>query len=262
MTLLDTSLQPLKNSDFSVRDQPNSSTVEPGGIEYFTIEYKPSSEEEKWAVVEVRSNDSDEGVYRFLIKGRLMKPSDPFKGSFIGDLVIPEQGDGWTVVPVLVEDVPGMISDVKVEFGGTDCTDDSKVGIEHSWVGDLAIMLQSPSGTTLSLVMNPGVTTATEPGVGGRNFCHTLLTDDGTTPIQNITIEGAPYSGSFTPNEPLSTFLGEEPNGIWKFYFYDRAQPDQGVVHDISVIIRGDTAAATSSGPAPSSSADRWRLFD
>jgi subtilisin-like proprotein convertase family protein len=262
--LLDLELKPLAaGSAFTVQSQPAVAELAAGASTKFTLQYQPKNETDQWVVVQVRSTDPDEGVYRFLVKGRLLKPSDPAVGTNVGDVVIPEQGGAWTQVPVVIEDVPGDITNVQVRFNGTDCSVDALTGIEHPYIGDLIILLESPSGTTMTLVQNAGATTDTEPGAAGRNFCHTLLTSEpGAPSIQDVTADEAPYSETYLAKDDLSIFVGEQPNGTWKFWFYDRAKPDQGIVHSISVLVRGDTAAAMETGPPIVTRAGNWSLFE
>ena len=75
---------------------------------------------------------------------------------------------------------------------------------------DLTVTLESPSGTVVTLADGVG-----DPFVS-PNFTDTVFDDSATTSINDGV---APYTGSFTPEEPLSAFYGEDPNGTWMLLF-------------------------------------------
>jgi hypothetical protein len=57
------------STDFSVIAQPTS-PVSPGGNATFTIEFDPSDDGYRLATVNIYNNDTDEGLYDFILKGR------------------------------------------------------------------------------------------------------------------------------------------------------------------------------------------------
>ena len=103
-----------------------------------------------------------------------------------------------------------MVTDVNLLIGGSACTATAgatTVGIDHTFINDLQVRLTSPSGTTVTVI--------NEIDGGGNNLCQTLLDDEGATSIQGVVSAQAPFTGTFTPNAPLSAFDGETPNGTW-----------------------------------------------
>ena len=78
-------------------------------------------------------------------------------------------------------------------------------------VYDLEVTLSSPSGT--SVVLLSGVGTG-----GGANFDDTVLDDEASTPIAS---GSPPFADTFIPQNPLSSFDGEDPNGDWTLSIAD-----------------------------------------
>ncbi len=120
-----------------------------------------------------------------------------------------------------------------------------KMNINHTWVGDLDIFLESPSGQRLGISDQTG-----NANNGGDNFVNTVLADSGAVRIPTT---GAPYTNLYKPwnttftvtgcaglTTGLTTFAGLEngyvqPNGNWKLYVYDRFGTDTGRVVNWSI---------------------------
>ena len=113
-----------------------------------------------------------------------------------------------------------IVSDVDVSIGG----------ITHTFVGDLALDLMSPAGTTVRLFNHHGA--------GGDNFSGTMFDDQAATAI---TSGAAPYSGSFRPFEPLSAFNGQELQGTWKLKVVDNVAADTGTLQSWNTKTKGYT---------------------
>lgn len=129
----------------------------------------------------------------------------------------------------------GVIGDIDLRIDGATCSstvNPTTVGIAHTFVGDLVIRLVSPTGTSVTLGNQPGGSFN-----GGNNFCQTLLNDEATNPIQAITASGNPYTGSFTPQNPLSAFDGEATAGNWTLQVQDVASGDTGSIRAWSLIV-------------------------
>jgi subtilisin-like proprotein convertase family protein len=88
----------------------------------------------------------------------------------------------------------------------------------HTYDGDLEFSLKHLAVTT-------GI--ITQIGGAGDNFINTLLNDSATTPIASGT---APFTGSFIPTNPLSSFNGLAVNGSWILGIDDIAEGDSGVL--------------------------------
>ncbi|NJR26250.1 MAG: S8 family serine peptidase [Richelia sp. CSU_2_1] len=114
-------------------------------------------------------------------------------------LSIPDSGQA--ISNLTFSNVQGVITDLSV-----------RLDIQHNRTSDLDVFLTSPSGTKVELF--------TDVGGSGRNFTNTLLYDSAPKSI----VEGiAPFSNSygFRPEVPLSSFAGENPNGVWKLEIND-----------------------------------------
>ena len=107
--------------------------------------------------------------------------------------------------------------------------DDIDVSIDsltHTWVGDLKMVLTSPSATSVTLMNRPG---AGVLGSSGDNFTDLVLDDEAAMAIDSIAAVG-PFSGSYTPDEPLSAFDGEQALGTWTLNVSDNAGADTGTL--------------------------------
>jgi subtilisin-like proprotein convertase family protein len=123
--------------------------------------------------------------------------------------------DGTSVKSVLTFPGAGSINDVNVYLR-----------IDHTFDADLEVVLISPKGTRVTLF--------NDIGGFGDNFTDTVLDDSALTSITNGT---APFTGSFRPQQPLSTFIDEDPFGVWKLELTDDASGDSGVLTDWSLTI-------------------------
>ena len=103
--------------------------------------------------------------------------------SYTGPPVFVDPNTASTVtIPLVVSGLSGPVGDLNFSFDGTSCTSAigaPTVGFDHSWVGDLRITLTSPSGTTVTLMDQPG-----GPLNSGNNFCNTVLDDSAIALIQ------------------------------------------------------------------------------
>ena len=161
--------------------------------------------------------------------------------TFSPGVAIPDNTAAGVNIPFVVAGVGG-IGDVNFRIDGTTCNTTNPsltVGVDHSWVGDLKFTLTSPGGTSVVLMNRPGGGTF---GSSGNNFCQTVLDDDGAFPsIQSISSTGAPplgppYTGTFTPQNPLSAFDGQTADGNWNLNVSDNAAGDTGFVRAFSLI--------------------------
>ena len=153
-------------------------------------------------------------------------------GSYTGPVVgIPDEDPAGVNVPITVSGAIGTIDDLNFRIDGTSCTNAvgaTTVGIDHTWVADLVVKLRSPGGTEVNLFEFVGG--------DGNNFCQTVLDDQATNSIQSVTPANAPFTGSFKPNQPLSAFRGENPNGVWTLNVSDTVESDIGSVRAFSLL--------------------------
>jgi subtilisin-like proprotein convertase family protein len=85
------------------------------------------------------------------------------------------------------------------------------VNITHPRIADLTLLLTSPSGETINLT---GDLTA-----AGANM-NTTFDDSAPNAIGSGT---PPYTGVFRPSQPLSTFVDDDPDGVWRLTIIDSA---------------------------------------
>jgi len=90
---------------------------------------------------------------------------------------------------------------------------DVSVNIDHSWIGDLELVLVSPSGMESVLMARPGATADNSLGSGADDVRFTFSS---------------------------TQFWGEDAAGTWTLLVRDRATGDQGVLEDWTLRINGD----------------------
>jgi subtilisin-like proprotein convertase family protein len=234
----------------SISTQPPSNTIEPGGASYFTVTFDPAVEGQHDATIAVASNDPQTPNFQFAVRGSAVRRAAPQSFIYAGGANIPDGSEQGISVAIPVSGITGGLMDLDFEIDGSLCSDSRYVGLQHPYVGDLRLVLESPSGTRVTLMDRPG---GGAFGAAGQNFCGTVLNDESGGPsIQTITSSGSgtlapPYSGQFTPAQPLSKFYGEPANGTWTVYAYDLQAPDPGVLRAVSLKITGTQAFGSSS---------------
>ena len=157
-------------------------------------------------------------------------PACPIHVAYTGPVVpIPDNLPGGTTIPL---DVPalGTLTQLVFRLDGAACTTDAgatTVGIDHTFVGDLTMTLTSPAGTLVTLIAQVGLT--------GHNFCQTVLDDNASLLIENVSGADAPFTGTFLPDEALAKFAGETTAGTWLLNVSDGAATDTGSVRAFSI---------------------------
>jgi len=108
------------------------------------------------------------------------------------------------------------------------------IDITHGWVGDLNITLISPLGTRVELIS----------GVGGSgdDFRNTTLDDEG---LIRIVDDVPPFTGTFSPEQPLSTFDGEVAAGQWTLEVYDDFPAEGGRLEGWSLDLTTNEASSS-----------------
>ena len=132
---------------------------------------------------------------------------------------IEDHGPGPSVAIV---DNSTVTSTLTVASTGASIVDlDVALDITHTFDGDLTVTLESPAGTSITLFSS----------IGGPDddFTGTVLDDEASTPIGS---GAAPFTGSFTPQDALSSFDAEDPNGDWILSVADGAGGDQGTLNE------------------------------
>ncbi|MDQ3365069.1 MAG: proprotein convertase P-domain-containing protein [Myxococcota bacterium] len=170
------------------------------------------------------------------------RPAEVFTTTaYTGPAVAIPDGDlGGIDIPFAVA-ATGPIAALRFRIDGTTCSADADattVGVDHTWVGDLAFRLTSPVGTTVTRFDAPG-----GPNNSGNNFCQTVLDDTASRSIQEITVVEAPYTGTFRPASLFSAFSGQDAAGTWNLHVEDGTPLDTGSVRAFSVETSGFTCA-------------------
>ena len=93
------------------------------------------------------------------------------------------------------------------------------INITHTYTGDLDISLVGPNGTSIDL--------SSDNGSSGNNFTDTIFDDEAGS---SVTSGSAPFTGSFQPEQPLSTFDGLPASGDWILKVVDDAGSDLGTI--------------------------------
>lgn len=109
----------------------------------------------------------------------------------------------------------GQITDVNVTLD-----------ISHTFDADVNVFLVSPAGTRVKLFG--------DIGGSGDNFLNTVLDDEALYQIGSQ-FTSPPFTGSFRPQNPLSTFDGENSAGKWTLEVQDDATGDTGVLNGWSL---------------------------
>jgi len=99
------------------------------------------------------------------------------------------------------------------------------IDLDHTWIGDLDIFLESPAGTSVQLF--------NQFGGSGDDLEDVTFDDDALDLISSGT---PPYGpGDFAPVEALSAFDGENAFGDWTLLVVDTATQDTGTLQSWSI---------------------------
>ncbi len=170
---------------------------------------------------------------------------------------------GETVYPDAIESAPqeclvpnvaipdnlpaGITSQLVVAGSGMATNLRVRLGITHTWVGDLIVRLTHVgTGVTITLMDRPGNPTTTF-GCGGDNAL--VVIDDNAVPtLETGCSTGNPayvVEGSYRPNQPLAVFAPLPLAGTWRLQVSDNVSADTGtlvywcVVHDDLIFSNG-----------------------
>jgi len=124
----------------------------------------------------------------------------------------------------------GVDDSLVVGSGGTLQDLDIDIVAAHTWVGDLRFILtHEDTGTSVTIFDRPGVP-ATTYGCAG-NDVDVTLDDEATSPVEDQCGSGTPtIDGTFSPNNPLSAFDGEDLAGTWIINASDHVTADTGTL--------------------------------
>ena len=212
-----TDMMPFANPDFQVRFtyDDNGGFGWGAGVDNFALNYELSTSPPFQVTLDASGNatiSADDLI-------QTVNEACGYNATFGGSAPITEtvtDAPGLTIdatTPVvsstisITEDLP--VSDLDVNLN-----------IPHEWVGDLIIQLESPSGTVVTIMDQPGVPASTF-GCGSDNI-EATLDDEAASPVED---ECGPVDmaifGTFSPNNPLSAFDGESTMGDWTLTITD-----------------------------------------
>lgn len=113
--------------------------------------------------------------------------------------------------------------------------------ITHTYDGDLTITLISPDGRSVKLVGGKGDS--------GDDFVNTVFDDAATSRITSTT--AAPFTGTYLPAQPLSTFDGAPLSGTWTLKVVDGSPGDIGTLDAWGVDVSPAVCAPQQQDPPP-----------
>ncbi|HQW80329.1 MAG TPA: M36 family metallopeptidase [Pseudomonadota bacterium] len=139
----------------------------------------------------------------------------------------------------------GVTSDLVVANGGTITDLNVKIEATHSWVGDLIFTLTNVStGTSVIVIDRPGQPGSTY-GCNRHDINATLDDEAAGGAVETQCASAVPtINGTFTPNNLLAAFDGQERAGTWRLTVSDVASGDTGT------LTRWCLSGSTQLGPA------------
>lgn len=154
---------------------------------------------------------------------------ESFLSYMVDDIYALSDCSGTT--PKDIDDLAHLYDTISINHEGTLVDVNVSLDITHTFCGDVEISLIGPDGTEVDLSIGNGG--------NGNNFIGTIFDDDASTPISAGT---APFTGSYQPDEPLSTLTGKPIEGNWVLHIFDNAVNDQGELLDwcIDILYSGD----------------------
>ncbi|MBX3394745.1 MAG: S8 family serine peptidase [Phycisphaerae bacterium] len=149
-------------------------------------------------------------------------------------LPIPDNSPTGVSDAMFVPD-PSIVSDVNVTLN-----------IQHTWVGDLCVILQHlDTGTSVNLIARMGVASPTGCHVGSPfgcnagNLVNVVLDDEGSVPIETQCQPNLTSPPNYTSNSVLALFNGEQVSGTWILTVSDNAASDTGNLNSWSLSFNG-----------------------
>ncbi len=117
-----------------------------------------------------------------------------------------------------------------------------RVQIDHTWVGDLRMVLRSPAGTEVILLDRPGVPD-TKVGCSDDNLDVTFQDDATLVPESHCDGTMPWLTGEVLPVDALAALAGEPRQGMWTLTVYDDS------VLDIGQLVNWELSFSGSSPP-------------
>lgn len=191
-------------------------------------------------------SQKDEPSPPYVARGGTTIPDDTYNGTLATMACVPVAVAAGTVQSVVLD-----------------------IGLTHTWIGDLTVKLQSPTGTTIGLMSRPGLAEAADDGTGccgDSSDINVAVTfqDGGTTDAETMgsTITGTQFvctddglcdyfpNPGASPGGGFATFIGEEALGNWQVCVGDSAAGDTGEISSVNLVVAA-LAPVVPSAPVP-----------
>ncbi|MFC7050874.1 proprotein convertase P-domain-containing protein [Emcibacter nanhaiensis] len=117
-------------------------------------------------------------------------------------------------------------SDIVIADAGSIASITVEAGIDHTWIGDLLITLESADGTEIVLMDRPGVPASTFGNSDDLSAGNPLIFDDASL----VAAETANGGGTYGPDDALASLFGESLAGTWTLHIEDLAGGDAGLL--------------------------------
>ena len=145
----------------------------------------------------------------------------------------------------------GLLTDLNVSVQST-----------HTWVGDLVFTVKNVgTSTSVTIIDRPGVP-ASNYGCSYDNIAATL-DDEAAAPVENQCASSTPaISGTFSPNNPLAAFDGQQLANTWTLNASDRASGDTGTLTQWCLIATYGSAFTADYSDLASSYGVAWHTGD
>lgn len=136
--------------------------------------------------------------------------------------------------------VPVPKNGKKVQTGRVTAFQSAAIRITHTYASDLDVVLVSPGGKAVPLVIEQG-SNRDGFGTGPADCTGSLVSfsDAFSTPTSEIAsgsdILVDPITGQFKPLEPLSGFIGGPAKGLWTLVVQDCCEEDTGAINALSM---------------------------
>lgn len=161
------------------------------------------------------------------------------QGSFQIPVDVKVGADQVAEVPVEIPDgqLAGAPSTLAIATQTTVSNLRVEVEVEHTWVGDLTLILRSPAGTEVILLDRPGVPASTQ-GCDNNDLLVTFVDGAGVDPETTCNVGSSlPFvTGDVAPFEALAAFDGEATEGTWTLTVRDALIGDAGILQGWSLI--------------------------
>jgi subtilisin-like proprotein convertase family protein len=150
----------------------------------------------------------------------------------LGPAVTNNYSSGGVAIPIPF--LPGSITNsITVNDTGVLAHISVRVRIDQSYDGDLNIDLIHPDGTDVSLVLNDPFNNGQDFGSGATSCAgtFTVFDDSSTISFASVAETGAPYDGTYSPEQPLSALDGKSIQGTWNLIITDPSAGDIGTLY-------------------------------